>query len=39
VAVEGARRYEVYEGRIREVYRPKRLLAFTAKAKEYIRIL
>jgi len=32
-------RYEVYEGRIREVYRPKGLLAFTAKAKEYIRIL
>jgi len=32
-------RYEVYEGRIREVYRPKGLLAFTAKAKEYVRIL
>ena len=32
-------RHEVYEGRIREVYRPKGLLAFTAKAKEYIRIL
>jgi len=32
-------RYEVYEGRIREVYRPRGLLAFTAKAKEYVRIL
>jgi len=32
-------RYEVYEGRIREVYRPKGLLAFTARAKEYVRIL
>jgi len=32
-------RYDVYEGRIREVYRPKGLLAFTAKAKEYVRIL
>jgi len=32
-------RHEVYEGRIREVYRPKGLLAFTAKAKEYVRIL
>jgi hypothetical protein len=32
-------RYDVYEGRIREVYRPKGLLAFTAGAKEYIRIL
>jgi hypothetical protein len=32
-------RHEVYEGRIREVYRPKGLLAFTAGAKEYIRIL
>jgi len=32
-------RYEVYEGRIREVYRPRGLLAFTAKAKEYVWIL
>jgi len=32
-------RHEVYEGRMREVYRPKGLLAFTAKAKEYVRIL
>jgi len=32
-------RHEVYEGRMREVYRPRGLLAFTAKAKEYIRIL
>jgi len=32
-------RYDVYEGRIREVYRPKGLLAFTAGAKEYIRML
>jgi hypothetical protein len=33
------RRYEVYEERIREVYRPKGLLAFAAAAKEYVRIL
>jgi hypothetical protein len=33
------RRYEVYEDMIREVYRPKGLLAFSAAAKEYIRIL
>jgi hypothetical protein len=32
-------RYEVYEERIREVYRPKGLLAFTTTAKEYVRIL
>jgi hypothetical protein len=32
-------RYEVYEERIRGVYRPKGLLAFAAAAKEYIRIL
>jgi len=32
-------RHEVYERRMREVYRPKGLLAFTAKAKEYVRIL
>ncbi len=33
------KRYEVYEDKIREVYRPKVLLAFTTAAKEYIRIL
>jgi hypothetical protein len=33
------RRYEVYEEKIRGVYRPKGLLAFAAAAKEYIRIL
>jgi hypothetical protein len=32
-------RYEVYEDRIREVYRPKGLLAFAAAAREYVRIL
>ncbi len=32
-------RYEVYEERIRGVYRPKGLLAFSTGAKEYIRIL
>ena len=32
-------RHEVSERRMREVYRPKGLLAFTAKAKEYVRIL
>jgi hypothetical protein len=31
--------HEVYEGRIREVYRPRGLLAFAARAKEYVRIL
>ena len=33
------KRYEVYEDKIRGVYRPKGLLALTAAAKEYIRIL
>jgi hypothetical protein len=33
------KRYEVYEEKIREVYRPKGLLAFAAAAKEYVRIL
>ncbi len=33
------KRYDVYEDRIREVYHPKGLLAFTAAAKEYIKIL
>jgi hypothetical protein len=32
-------RYEVYEEKIREVYRPKGLLAFAAAAREYVRIL
>jgi len=32
-------RYETYEDRIREIYRPKGLLAFAAAAKEYVRIL
>jgi len=32
-------RHEVYEGRMREVYRPKGLFAFTVGAREYIRIL
>jgi hypothetical protein len=32
-------RYEVYEGKIREVYRPKGLLAFATAAREYVRIL
>jgi hypothetical protein len=32
-------RYEVYEDKIREVYRPKGLLAFAAAAKEYVRLL
>jgi hypothetical protein len=33
------KRYETYEEKIREVYRPKGLLAFAAAAKEYMRIL
>jgi hypothetical protein len=33
------KRYEVYEEKIREVYRPKGLLTFTLAAKEYVRIL
>jgi hypothetical protein len=32
-------RYETYEDKIREVYRPKGLLAFTAAAREYVRLL
>jgi hypothetical protein len=32
-------RYEVYEGEVREVYRPKGLLAFTTAAGEYVRVL
>jgi hypothetical protein len=33
------KRYEVYEDKIREVYRPKGLLAFTTAAREYVRLL
>jgi len=33
------KRYEVYEEKIREVYRPKGLPAFTTAAREYVRIL
>ncbi len=33
------KRYETYEDKIREVYRPRGLLAFAAAAKEYMRIL
>jgi hypothetical protein len=32
-------RYEVYEEKMREVYCPKGLLAYTTAAKEYVRIL
>ena len=33
------KRYETYEEKIREVYRPKGLLAFTTTAREYVKIL
>jgi len=33
------KRYEVYEDKMREVYRPKGLLAFAAAAREYVRML
>jgi len=33
------RRYDVYEEKIREVYRPKGLLAFVAATKEYVKTL
>jgi hypothetical protein len=33
------KRYEVYEDKIRGVYRPKGLLAFAAAAREYVRVL
>jgi len=33
------KRYETYEDKMREVYRPKGLLAFAAAAREYVRIL
>jgi len=32
-------RYETYEDKTREVYRPKGLLAFTAAAREYVKVL
>ncbi len=32
-------RYETYEEKIREVYRPKGLLAFTTTAREYVKLL
>ena len=32
-------RYETYEEKIREVYRPKGLLAYAAAAREYVRML
>ncbi len=32
-------RYETHEEKIREVYRPKGLLAYTTAAREYVRIL
>ena len=32
-------RYETYEDKIREVYRPKGLLAFSTAAREYVRML
>jgi hypothetical protein len=32
-------RYEVYEDKMREVYRPKGLLAYATAAREYVRIL
>ena len=33
------KRYEVYEEKIREVYRPKGLLAHATAAREYVKIL
>jgi hypothetical protein len=33
------KRYETYEDKIREVYRPKGLLAYTIVAREYVRLL
>jgi hypothetical protein len=32
-------RYETHEDKIREVYRPKGLLAFTTAAREYVRLI
>jgi hypothetical protein len=33
------KRYETYKDKIREVYRPKGLLAYTTAAKEYVRLI
>jgi hypothetical protein len=33
------KRYETYEEKIREIYRPKGLLAFTTTAREYVKLL
>jgi hypothetical protein len=33
------KRYEAYEDKMREVYRPKGLMAFAAAAREYVRVL
>ncbi len=33
------KRYEVYEEKMREVYRPKGLLAYSTAAREYVRVL
>ena len=33
------KRYEVYEDKTREIYRPKGLLAFTTAAREYMKVL
>jgi hypothetical protein len=33
------KRYETYKEKIREVYRPKGLLAFTVAARKYVRVL
>jgi hypothetical protein len=33
------KRYETHEDKIREVYRPKGLLAYTTAAREYVRLL
>lgn len=33
------KRYETYEDKMREVYRPKGLLAFTTAAREYVKVL
>jgi hypothetical protein len=33
------KRYETHEDKIREVYRPKGLLAYATAAREYVRVL
>ena len=33
------KRYETHEDKIREVYRPKGLLAYATAAKEYVRLI